>query len=213
MRKSTIILLISTFVVCLVFVGVTGYYIGSKSTKQTKSIVETTTSNDALREEIRAELKEEVKDEVRQELYDEVKSEVEAEVAANLEERIAALQSESEEVLIIDDETEVVPESKPTSSENTTKPTQSTTTTPVQSQISTQTQNQTKLNAYIKVHDVSVSMSGGSAAIEAALNNAVDSSSGTVICDTSSIAGIGRFPIYWSSTDGATATSYITITE
>lgn len=213
MKKTTIVLLIGAFIICLGFVGVTGYYIGSKSVKQTKSTVETTNNNNALREEIRAELKEEVREEVRQELYDEVKSEVEAEVAAHLEERIATLQSESEEVPIVEDENEVVPESKLKSSGNTTQPTRSTTTTQAQSQTSTQTQNQTKPNVYIKVHDVSASMSGGSAAIEAALNNAVDSSSGTVICDTSSIAGIGRFPVYWSSTDGATATSYITITE
>lgn len=221
MKKSTIILLIGAFIVCLGFVGVTGYYIGSKSSKsvqQTEPTVEATTSNDVLRDEIRAELKEEVKEEVRQELYDEVYEEaysaayttIESELDAKINELQEEADKQAEEAAKEAEEQQTTEAPKSSGGNSNGNHQQSTQTT--REEPTTQAPAP-KADPYINVHDVTASASGGTAAIEAALNSAVDSSSGTVTCNTSSITGIGTFPIYWTSSDGATATSYITITE
>lgn len=222
MKKSTIILLIGAFIVCLGFVGVTGYYIGSKSSKsaqQTEPTIETATNNDALREEIRAELKEEVKEEVRAELYDEVYEEaynaayttIESELDAKINELQEEADKQAEEEAAKEAEEQQTTEApKSSGGNNNGNHQQSTQTT--REEPTTQAPAP-KADPYINVHDVTASASGGTAAIEAALNSAVDGSSGTVMCDPSAITGIGTFPVYWTATDGATATSYITITE
>lgn len=223
MKKSTIILLIGAFILCLGFVGVTGYYIGSKSSKsvqQTEPTVETATSNDALRDEIRAELKEEVKEEVRQELYDEVYEEaynaayttIESELDAKINELQEEADKQAEEAAKEAEEQQQTTEAPKSSGGGNSNGNHQQSTQTTKEEPTTQAPAP-KADPYINVHDVTASASGGTAAIEAALNSAVDSSSGTVTCNTSSITGIGTFPIYWTSSDGATATSYITITE
>ena len=212
MKKSTIILLICAFIVCLGLVGVTGYYIGSKAQKPVQQTT-TETANEEATEALKAQLKEEVKEEVRAELYDEVYEEAYnaayTTIEDDLDAKIKELQEEvkaSEEEEKATETTEVAEspkkDTKPTNGNNVGggehKP--ANTERPV-------------VQAYIHVHDVTAAAGGGTAAIEAALNSAVDSSSGIVTSNTISITGIGTFPVYWTDTDGATATSYITITE
>ncbi len=227
MKKSTLILLIGAFVLCLGLVGGTGYYIGTKTVQpvqQTKATETDATETNVDTEALKAELRKEVEEELYKELYEKAEKEARATVEAELEARIAELQEEAdkaeeakkqEEEAAKQEETKADNNKAETKKDNTQKTetqkteTQKTTEQPKQEQPT----EQPKQQAYINVHDVSASASGGSAAIEAALNGAVDSSSGTVYCNASSITGIGTFPIYWTSTDGATATSYITITE
>ena len=234
MKKTTIILLCVAAVVCMALTGFTGYYIGSKSHKQDTTQVasnplEEATTTDAIDEatlaSIKEELKDEVKEEVRTELYDEVYEQAMADVETELQKRLDELEAEQ----------------KAAEEEATTEETEETTEAPVQQSSNKpsgdgnsggnsggnssgnsggnsggnggSTETKPKADPYIHVHDVTASASGGTAAIEAALNSAVDGSSGTVMCDTSAITGIGTFPVYWTATDGATATSYITITE
>lgn len=218
MKKTTIILLCIAAVVCMVLVGFTGYYIGSKSHKQdttqvaTNPLEETTEVATTDVEAIKAELREEVKEEVRKELYDEIYNQAMADVEASLDEKLAELDAEQQAA-----EEEAAKEAEE-ASKNTETQTQQTTTKPSNNGGNTNNNSggkteSPKTTPYIKVHDVSASMSGGNDAIEAALKSAVDASSGTVMCDPSAITGLGTFPVYWTSTDGATATSYITITE
>ena len=228
MKKTTIILLCVAAVACMALTGFTGYYIGSKSHKQDTTQVASNplaeaTTTDVIDEvtlaSIKEELKNEVKEEVRTELYDEVYEQAMADVETELQKRLDELeaeQKEAEEEAAKQEETKTDTENNKTETKKDN--TQKTTEQPKQEQTTEQpkqeqTTEQPKQKAYINVHDVTASASGGSAAIEAALNSAVDSSSGTVYCNASSITGIGTFPIYWTSTDGATATSYITITE
>ena len=228
MKKSTLILLIGAFVLCLGLVGGTGYYIGTKTVQpvqQTKATETDATETTVDTEALKAELRKEVEEELYKELYEKAEKEARATVEAELEARIAELQEEADKAEEAkkqeEEEATKQEETKADTGNNKTETkkdnTQKTTEQPKQEQTTEQpkqeqTTEQPK-KAYINVHDVSASASGGSAAIEAALNSAVDSSSGTVYCDPSSITGIGTFPIYWTSTDGATATSYITITE
>lgn len=223
MKKTTIILLCIAAVVCMVLVGFTGYYIGSKSHKQdttqvaTNPLEETTEVATTDVETIKAELREEVKEEVRKELYDEIYNQAMTDVEASLDEKLAELEAEQQAA-----EEETVKDTEE-SSKNTEPQTQQTTTKPSNNNGNSDNNSgnnnsggkteSPKTTPYIKVHDVSASMSGGNDAIEAALKSAVDASSGTVMCDPSAITGLGTFPVYWTSTDGATATSYITITE
>ena len=227
MKKSTLILLIGAFVLCLGLVGGTGYYIGTKTVQPVQQTVATET--DAVNvdtEALKAELRKEVEEELYKELYEKAEKEARATVEAELEARIAELQEEAdkaEEAKKQEEEAAKQEETKAdtgnnkteTKKDNTQKTETQKTETPKTTEQPKQetTTEQPKQQAYINVHDVTASASGGSAAIEAALNGAVDSSSGTVYCNASSITGIGTFPIYWTSTDGATATSYITITE
>ena len=229
MKKTTIILLCVAAVACMALTGFTGYYIGSKSHKQDTTQVASNplaeaTTTDVIDEvtlaSIKEELKNEVKEEVRTELYDEVYEQAMADVETELQKRLDELeaeQKEAEEEAAKQEETKTDTENNKTETkkDNTQKTETQKTETPktTEQPKQEQTTEQPKQQAYINVHDVSASASGGSAAIEAALNSAVDSSSGTVWCDASSITGIGTFPIYWNSSDGATATSYITITE
>lgn len=232
MKKTTIILLCVAAVVCMVLVGFTGYYIGSKSHKQdttqvaTNPLEETATTEVATAdvEAIKAELREEVKEEVRQELYDEIYNQAMADVETSLNERLAELEAEQkaaeEEAAKVAEEAAAKEAEQP--KQTTTKPSNGGGNSGTNTGNNNNNNNNNngggktetpKVTPYIKVHDVSASMSGGTAAIEAALNSAVDASSGTVMCDASSITGLGTFPVYWTATDGATATSYITITE
>jgi flagellar basal body-associated protein FliL len=218
MKKTTIILLCVAAVVCMALTGFTGYYIGSKSHKQDTTQVasnplEDATTTDAIDEatlaSIKEELKDEVKEEVRTEIYDEVYEQAMADVETELQKRLDELEAEQ----------------NATEEATTTEESEGTTEAPAQQSSNRpsgggnsrgnggSTETEPKVAPYIHVHDVTASASGGTAAIEVALNSAVDGSSGTVMCDPSTITGTGTFPVYWTATDGATATSYITITE
>lgn len=219
MKKSTIILLIGAFVVCLGLVGVTGYYIGSKAQTPVQQTT-TKTASEEDTEALKAQLKEEVKEEVRAELYDEVYEEaynaayttIESELDTKINELQEEANKQAEEAAKEAEEQQQTTEATKSSDggNNSGNHQQSTQTT---KEGHTTQATAPKVDPYIHVHDVTASASGGTAAIEAALNSAVDVSSGTVMCDTSAITGIGTFPVYWTATDGATATSYITITE
>ena len=196
------IILIVAFICCVVFVGFTGFYLGSKTanksqyTSNVSSQSDNSTENTTDIEQIKSELR----------------AEIRAEVQAEYISQINDLQNQINELIAY--ETELA-EQEPIEEEPTqevTPPVQETT-QPVQQSSTQDTTPVQQKPAYLNVHDVTCSISGGSSAIEAALRSAVDSSSGVAMADADSITGIGTFPIYWTSSDGATATSYITITE
>lgn len=215
MKNSTTIIISISFIISICLVGFTCFYLGSKISnnkvvvnQSEESITSEIIDNSDLKIELKEELRSEVKEEVRNELYDEIYAEVMEKVQNDLSTQIALLQEEEEKRLA--EELAAAEEAARQEAENQSKndkPAQ-------QSQPSApQQSSKPKTEPYIKVHDVTVSASAGTAGIQAALESAVDACSGVVMTDASSIVGIGTFPIYWTASDGATATSYITITE
>ena len=212
MKKFSILIVVGC-ILCIGLAGATGYYIGSKTQKPvqqsntTESKSKIATDTDALKAQLKEEVRAELYDEVYEEAYDAAYKAIEADLDAKIDELQKEAAKASEEKSNATKTTEVAESPK----HENTQPTNGNNEGGGEHKPSTT--ERPAVQAYINVHDVTASMSGGTAAIEAALNGAVDSSSGTVTCDTSSITGIGTFPIYWTSSDGATATSYITITE
>ena len=212
MKKFSILIVVGC-ILCIGLAGATGYYIGSKTQKpvQQSNTIESKSKIATDTDSLKAQLKEEVRQELYDEVYEEAYAAAYKAIEADLDAKIDELQKEaakaSEEKSNTTKTTEVAESPK----HENTQPTNGNNEGGGEHKPST-TERPT-VQAYINVHDVTASMSGGTAAIESALNSAVDSSSGTVTCDTSSITGIGTFPVYWTSTDGATATSYITITD
>lgn len=210
MKKFSILIVLG-FILCIGLVGATGYYIGSKTQKpvqQSKDIYSTSevaTDTDALKAKLKEEVRAELYDEVYEEAYDAAYKAIEADLDAKINEL-------QEEAKVAEEEAKATKNTETTESPKKDTNTNNTNNTN-NSSVKPSTTERPTVQAYINVHDVTASASGGTAAIESALNGAVDSSSGTVTCNTSAITGIGTFPIYWTSTDGATATSYITITE
>lgn len=220
MKKTTIILLCASMVVCLGLTGLTGYYIGSKTNRSSETkvatnpleVVEETTisDNQVDIDAIKDELRDEVKDEVRDELYDEIYNQAITDVETELQNRIDALVEEQQKA----DEEAAAAEAEASKNKSNKKES----TTPVNTS-KPQTNNggggtsaQSKpaqTTPYIKVHDITCSMS----TIQSAIYGAVDGSSGTVMCDLSNITGCGTYTVYWTASDGATATSRVTITE
>ena len=211
MKKFSILIVVGC-ILCIGLAGATGYYIGSKTQKPvqqsntTESKSKIATDTDALKAQLKEEVRAELYDEVYEEAYDAAYKAIEADLDAKINELQEDVKASEEE----EKATETTEVAESPKHENT-QPTNGNNVGGGEHKPSTT--ERPAVQAYINVHDVTASMSGGTAAIEAALNGAVDSSSGTVTCDTSSITGIGTFPVYWTSTDGATATSYITITE
>ena len=206
MKKFSILIVVGC-ILCIGLAGATGYYIGSKTQKpvqlsdniDSKPKVATDTDANTLKAQLKEEVRSELYDEVYEEAYDAAYKAIEADLDAKIDE----LQKEATKA----SEAPKSSNNGGNGSGNHQQSTQAPKEEPV-----TQAPAP-KADPYINVHDVTASASGGTAAIEAALRSAVDSSSGTVMSDTSAITGIGTFPVYWTSTDGATATSYITITE
>lgn len=216
MKKFSILIVVGC-ILCIGLAGATGYYIGSKTQKpvqssnntDSKTKVATDTDANTLKAQLKEEVRAELYDEVYEEAYDAAYKAIEADLDAKIDELQKEAAKASEEKSNTTKTTEVTESPK----HENTQPTNSNNVGGDGGEHKPSTTERPAVQAYINVHDVTASMSGGTAAIEAALNGAVDSSSGTVTCDTSSITGIGTFPVYWTSTDGATAISYITVTE
>ena len=212
MKKFSILIVVGC-ILCIGLAGATGYYIGSKTQKPvqqsntTESKPKIATDTDALKAQLKEEVRAELYDEVYEEAYDAAYKAIEADLDAKINELQEDVKASEEE----EKATETTEAAE--SPKKDTKPTNGNNVGGDGGEHKPSTTERPAVQAYINVHDVTASMSGGTAAIEAALNGAVDSSSGTVTCDTSSITGIGTFPVYWTSTDGATAISYITVTE
>ena len=212
MKKFSILIVVGC-ILCIGLAGATGYYIGSKTQKPvkqsntTESKSKIATDTDALKAQLKEEVRAELYDEVYEEAYDAAYKAIEADLDAKINELQEDVKASEEE----EKATETTEAAE--SPKKDTKPTNGNNVGGDGGEHKPSTTERPAVQSYINGDGVTASMSGGTAAIEAALNGAVDSSSGTVTCDTSSITGIGTFPVYWTSTDGATATSYITITE
>lgn len=222
MKKTTVIILCLSFVVCLVLTGFTGYYIGTKNSKPDSTKVATnpleevnndetqTTDSTVDVEAIKESLREEVREEVRAEVYDDIYEQVMNDVEANLQARIDELVEEQKKA---DAEAEAKDDNKNnTSNDNSNHASNNNSNNNNvnnNNDDEVTTQAPPKTEPYIKVHDITCKMSD----IESAIYGAVDGSSGTVMCDLSTITGYGTFTVYWTSTDGATATSKVTIIE
>jgi hypothetical protein len=101
------------------------------------------------------------------------------------------------------------PTDRPTESQTQAPTTQATT------QATTEATTQAAPDPYISgVHDISVSVGTDYNTMVASLISGV-TGSGYVSCDYSSVnlTVAGTYPVYWSSDDGASATSYVTVTE
>ena len=110
------------------------------------------------------------------------------------------------------------PTDKPTETQTQTPTTQSQTqapTTQATTQATTEATTQAAPDPYISgVHDISVPVGTDYGTMVASLISGV-TGSGYVSCDYSSVnlTVAGTYPVYWSSDDGASATSYVTVTE
>lgn len=231
MKKTTVIILCLSVAICLVLTGFTGYYIGTKNSKPDSTKVATNPLEEANNDEtqttdsivdveaIKESLREEVREEVKAEVYDDIYEQVMTDVEANLQARIDELleeqrKADEEAAAKAEEEASDKAAKEEASNKNNTSNNNSNNNSNKNNENNNNggggtTQKPPKTEPYINVHDITCSMSD----IQSAIYGAVDSSSGTVMCDLSTITGYGTFTIYWTSTDGATATSKVTITE
>lgn len=188
MNKFTTIIIVGiAFIICIGFAGATGYYVGNKMSSNQESAKQLIVNPDDVPESVKNQIK------------DDLRNELEAEIRADVIKQYTEMlnQSQTENNANSEDLTE-------SNVDKTDKKTE-------EKQSNTRTSYNKK--PFIKVHDVTVSDSAGPAALEQAINSALDDCSSTAVADANDIDGIGTFPITWTSADGASATSYITITE
>lgn len=186
MNKFTTIILVGiAFIICIGFAGATGYYVGNKMSSNQESTKQSILSPD--------DVPESVKNQIKDDLRNELEAEIRADVIKQYTEMLNQSQTENK-----------IEESTNSDANKTDKKAEE-----KQSNVRTSYNNK----PFIKVHDVTVSNSAGDAALEQAINSALDDCSSTAVADANDIDGIGTFQITWTSTDGATATSNITVTE